>query len=309
MNTLNYSYEYAKNNIQPFEMWMLFSTGLATYIKQHNRTLKIYISLPERELFLPFFVFGCIDYDIRSEKSVFDQQRISSLDEGDTVYYLEDGQWQSMRFISIKENETEGQEIELKDFGRTSRIVPQHLWDMFLRIPNKQKITFDLKHLKKVYGKDCIDNVTSIGAPLTYISTVKKKWYETIEDINFYISGEYVPGKELFKSETTTYNNITFLNARQTTKVSPVLQSVIVCDGTLKILNHMSDVNYSKSKQIYILDRMESAERIELVQHNFQSMVLEEGLQNKNMEFLQYADSLNITIPQGVELFIAAYDK
>lgn len=310
MKIKEYSYKYNKYENRPFEIWMTFAATLASYIKQYKGNLKVYLSLPERQLFTPFFIFGCVDYDIQSRKSVFQSQLVESLVSGDTIRYLENGQWISMAFENFKESEEKGKVIEVKGYGdRTKRELIEQQWNTFLRIPNKNNIVMNVPELGEIYGEEHMKEVVTFSTPLTYLSTIKTQWYEIISGIHLNLNNVDISCDTFFRSETNTYNNLDFLSTRKFKLIDEVLQNVIVCDGTLKSLNYITNVAYKNHKQVYIIDRMETEERIELVKNQFKSMILEHGLINKNEEFLEYVNKLNIVIPKGVELYIAAHSS
>lgn len=306
--SLKYCYVYSEGEIRPFENWMNFAVALAQYVKEHRSVLKVYLSLPERDLFTPFFIFGCVDYDIRNEQYIFNKQRISFLEQGDIVCYKENGTWKKMRFINFRESDGE-KIIELRNaYDRTSIEVRERSWDMRLCIPNKQRRTTNTTVLENVYGEEKIKNAVELCSPLTYVSTVKTKWQDMIHSISFYLNGITINGSDMFRNGVEEYSTVAFLNVRNVTNISNIFQNVIVCNGTLKTLHHMTDKAYKQQKQVYIIDRMENEERIELVQNNFKTAILEEHLTSKNGEFIAYINALNVHVPRGVELHIAAYE-
>lgn len=194
MSLNEWKYRNSQNEFNYLEDWMKFSIQLASYVKEENQPIKIYISVPSNLLFAYFFVLGAIDYDYKNPSKEILLARYLSLQKGQRILYKRGERWVAHSVIEVsKIPNAETRAIVVKDRLNSTSYIPETRWFNFVRIydneitkvrntrqvRNVENIVDNVK-LKKLYPEHNLNLLMMQNTPKTYLNTNQKEWKDNI---------------------------------------------------------------------------------------------------------------------------------
>lgn len=310
----NLKYLNIDGNLRNLENWMIFSMELASYIKQMNQPIKIYLSVPSNLLFSYFFVFGAIDNDFKnpSRESLLDQYL--NLKKGQRILYKTGDEWIAHSVIEVnKLPHSDTRAIVVKNRLNSIIYIPETRWFSKIRIHDGEITTvrntrrvknvynvIDNKKLKKLYPEENLQLLMMQNTPQTYVSTNKKEWNDFLDVIKLNIEGESLQLKDLlFDGSESTFRNFSFIEQNHSVIIPK--EAIVVFVGSSRALRMMD--HFNNQKCMFIIDQHDSNEKFEDLQLKIELDFLMNQSLSVNKSILEYMDEKQIEIPKGVEIF------
>ncbi|MDZ5781887.1 hypothetical protein [Marinococcus luteus] len=314
MDLNEWKYRSSSKGMINLEEWMKFSILLARYLKQTDKCLKIYISVPSNLLFSYFFVLGAIDHDFKSPSKEKLLDQYLNLKKGQRILYKSGEYWKSHSVLELTTvPNTTIRAIAVKGRNGCTTYIPETRWFEYVRIfdhkiselKNDRKmqkiinITDDEK-LKNLYFKENLNLLMSQNIPKTYLYTNKKEWKECSSIVKLEIEKERVNLEDLiYENNNNTFKNLEFIDQNQ--HAVTYGDSTIVFVGSSKALKKM---DYFKQKKcIFIADQHESDENYETLKVKVEEEFLTGEGNSHNRKIIEYVDNNEGQIPKGVEVF------
>lgn len=309
-----FKYIHTDGNLRALEDWMNFSIELASYVKQFEQTIKIYVSVPSNLLFSYFFVLGAVDYDFKNPSRDELLEKYLNLKKGQRILYKTGEEWIAHSVIDVsKLPNSDIRAIKVKDRLNSINYIPEKRWFEFVRIHddeittvrntrrvnNVYNITDNIK-LKNLYPEENLQLLVRENTPKTLLYTNKKEWNDFIGIIQLKVEGESLQLNDLlFDGTEGTFKNISFIVPNQPTIIPN--ESIIIFIGSSHALRMMD--YFEKQKCVFIVDQHESVEKFEDLQFKIEQDFLMSQSQSVNKKVLEYMDVHQVKIPKGVEIF------
>ncbi|MEI4769802.1 hypothetical protein WAX74_09120 [Psychrobacillus sp. FJAT-51614] len=287
---------------------------LASYVKQLNQPIKIYLSVPSNLLFSYFFVFGAVDYDFKnpSKESLLDQYL--NLKNGQRILYKTGDEWIAHSVIEVSQlPNSDTRAIVVKNRLNSINYIPETRWFSNVRIHDDEITTvrntrrvnnvyniIDNKKLKKFYPEENLHLLMMQNTPQTYVYTNKKEWNNFLDVIQLNIDGESLQLSDLlFDGSEGTFRNLSFIEQNHSATIPK--EAIVIFVGSSRALRKMD--HFEKQKCMFIIDQHDSNEKFEDLQFKIEQDFLMNQSKSVNKELLDYMDEKHVEIPKGVEIF------
>ena len=312
--TQNLKYKHTDGNLRDLENWMSFSMQLASYIKQMDQPIKIYLSVPSNLLFSYFFVFGAVDNDFKnpSRESLLD--KYLNLKNGQRILYKTGDEWIAHSVIEVgKLPNSDTRAIQVKDRLNSTTHIPETRWFGYVRIHDDEITTIrntrrvknvsniiDNDKLRCLYPEVNLEILMMQNTPQTYVYANKKEWNDFLDVIQINIEGESLQLRDLlFDGSEGTFRNLSFIE--QNHSVTIPKEAIVIFVGSSRALRKMD--HFDNQKCIFIIDQHDSNEKFEDLQFKIEQDFLQNQSHSVNKEILDYMDKKQVEIPKGVEIF------
>ena len=297
-----------------FENWMKFSFMLANYVKEMDKSLRLYISVPSNLLFSYFFTLGAIDHDFKNPSKEALLQQYLALQKGQRVHYKKSEGWVAHSVIGVsKMPGSETRAIVVKDRLNAINYIPETRWFDYIRIHDDgittvrntrlvksvDSITENIK-LKNLYTEEKLQLLMMQNTPQTYLFANKKEWTGSLSSIQLEVEGETFQLSDLiFDGREGTFKNISFIEQSFSMPIPD--EAIVIFIGSGHSLRKMD--YFDSWKNVFIVDQHDSEDKIEDLQFKIkQDFLLGQG-RSVNKEILDYMDENQVEIPRGVEIF------
>ncbi|MBE1553208.1 hypothetical protein [Sporosarcina limicola] len=297
-----------------FEDWMRFSFILANYVKEIDKPLKLYISVPSNLLFSYFFILGALDHDFKNPSRDALLQQYLTLQKGQRVLYKTSKGWVAHSVIEVsKMPGSETRAIVVKDRLNAINYIPETRWFDYLRIHDDgittvrntrlvrsvDSITENIK-LKNLYTEEKLQLLMMQNTPQTYLFANKKEWIGSLSSIQLEAEGEVFQLNDLvFDGTEGTFKNISFIE--QSFSIPIPNEAIAVFIGSGHSLRKMD--YFDGGKSVFIVDQHDSEDKFEDLQFKIEQDFLLGQSRSVNKEILDYMDDNQVEIPKGVEIF------
>lgn len=309
-----WKYRDASNNFLDLENWMIFSIGLANYVKGLDEPVKVYISVPSNLLFAYFFVLGAIDYDFRNPSEETFLYKYLSLKKGQRILYKSGERWVAHSVLEVgKIPNSETRAIVVKDRLNATSYIPETRWLNYVRLYDNEVTKIrnirqvrdvdnigENTKLRKLYPEKNLNLMMMQNTPKTYLYTSQKEWKENLSVINLEIDGEPIQLSELlYDGSEGIFKNLSLIQNNNSSITEN--ESTIIFVGSSRTLSKMDQ--FKQEKCVFIVDQHDSIEKLEELQWKIEQEFLMENGQLLNKEVLKYMNNKQIQIPKGVEIF------
>lgn len=316
----NIQYQLPSND-KPLDLekWMLFGYYLGRVLKEYEKPMNIYLSVPSNLLISYFAVLGSVDYDFSMTDDLSKiKESYMNLNKGNLVLYFDDKNWKSCYVYSVEKHLINKQLMAVKILynQKTVIYVPEGRWLTHLRILNEEvnKIKnarvmknvsnlADNIFLEYFYNKESIRRCEVQNRISATVITNKREWLNSVENIQFSSPvGTFLLNEFIYDGNSTTFKNVQVISSINSFSTKNDNDDLVLFMGANRALTKMDD--YLQSKRLFIVDRHESKESINNLKDKIEYEFINNSSTCLNHILLKKLSGFGYEVPKGVEVFV-----
>ncbi|WP_133118821.1 hypothetical protein [Chryseomicrobium excrementi] len=292
---------------------MKFAIKLSQFIKSHNESIKIYISVPSSLLFSYIFILGCLDYDFNNTEKDTLLTKYLSLQKGQRVLYKVGEQWYAHSVQGMGEHPiSKNRALILQDRKKTKNYVPEERWfthvrifeDDISKVRNVRRVNnvvdvLEDPLLSSIYEQKQLHLNMMLNTPNTYMLTNRSEWSTYIDTFQFRVQDiSFQLNDFIFDGSSTSFKNLGFINNKTLNLESK--NATVVFTGSSRAITKMDD--FKRQKCVFIIDRHELKEKRDDFNFKVENDFSSGDIININEILLEYLKDHNVVLPEGVEV-------
>jgi len=305
----------------PLEKWMLFAIYLGEITNLYKKeSINIYLSLPNNLLFSYFFILGVIDNNMKqkvSDEVILEQ--FKKLNEGDIIYYLDNGVWKKCSVIGLVNGYTNEKSwhLQILNNKKTIQYIPSSKWRYSIVLTNENRDSIlnarkvndfqsiSTGKLQHIYSLEQLQTLELLNEPYLFISGNKKDFYKYLSSICFYYYTLYdhqvqLTFKDFIHDGTdVNYKNIEWLSKSLLKKYDIAKIKMVLFIGSNKALSHLN--TFKNSSKIILDDRHDNTETSDLLRLSIEQEILSNQSTIITNELNEILEEKNVSVPWGVE--------
>jgi hypothetical protein len=303
--------------------WIHFAFSLGAYIYEngikYKKPVGIIISLPSDQYFPLFIAMGIADktFSMRKQMRTI-RKTILGLGQGSRIIYQDGESSRKASVICIEPSPVFENEmiLKIKD-GKIERGIPEKQWlervilldeefdeiKQTRKVSKNQKIGLDSPLLKKLYTTNQLNTTSFYPGDEFYLIGNTTQFQEEMEERIFSYNGAagYV-SDFLYVDNRNSYTNGKFFSSQLKKLEADIVKDIPAIFSNINSYLRQAK-HFHENPKIIVSSRLDNDIRIHEIKEELKRQLLQGDYKVVSREILEFLESNNVLIPNGIELF------